>query len=179
MKISVFNPNLVGGVILPCWFSFNNLETVKAVILTFCFIQQLFIKDVCAKFGIPNSPQAPGIERNSDRGIYDFRISGQSLINDNCHNSRTSVDIDMKLELVTKFDKRNTATSKKFDDDVTSTTSDALRIFPIYGQFGAIRKPDSVRMVRKTFALALTFYRPKTEIGSGKSLTQLSYYCFE
>ena len=85
----------------------------------------------------------------------------------------------MKLELVTKFGKRNTATSKKFDDDVMSTTSYVLRLFSIYGQFGAIWKPDSGRMVRKTFALALTFYRAKTEKGSGKSLTQLSYYCFE
>ena len=30
----------------------------------------------------------------------------------NSHNSRTSEDIDMKLELVTKLDKRNKITSK-------------------------------------------------------------------
>ena len=36
-----FNPNLGGGrgVVLPCWFSLNNSETVKAVTLTFCSIQ--------------------------------------------------------------------------------------------------------------------------------------------
>ena len=43
----------------------------------------------------------------------DFRISGQSLIKENCHNSRTSDDIDMKLGPVTKLDKKNKATSKK------------------------------------------------------------------
>ena len=38
---SFVNPHLRGeGVILPsCWFSFNNSEMVKAVILTFCSIQ--------------------------------------------------------------------------------------------------------------------------------------------
>ena len=49
----------------------------------------------------------------SDRGISDFRISGQSLIKENCHNSRTSDNIDMKLGPVIKLDKRNRTTSKK------------------------------------------------------------------
>ena len=44
-------------------------------------IQQHFIKDIRAKFGIPNLPQSPDIKQNSDKGISDFRISGQSLIN--------------------------------------------------------------------------------------------------
>ena len=44
-------------------------------------IQQHFIKDIRAKFGIPNLPQSPDIRQNSDKGISDFRISGQSLIN--------------------------------------------------------------------------------------------------
>ena len=38
---------------------------------------------------------------------------GQSLIKVNCHNSRTSYDIDMKLGPVTKLDKRNKKMSKK------------------------------------------------------------------
>ena len=42
----------------------------------------------------------------------DFRISGQSLMKENCHNSRISNDIDMKLGPVTKFNKRNKTTSK-------------------------------------------------------------------
>ena len=32
-----------------------------------------------------------------------------------------------------------------------SENFDVIVIFPIYGQFGAIRKPESVRMVWKTF----------------------------
>ena len=39
--------------------------------------------------------------------------SGQSLIKRNCHNFRTSDDIDMKLGPVTKLDKKDKTTSKK------------------------------------------------------------------
>ena len=70
--MSVFNPNLGGRVILPCWFFVNSFETVKVVTLTFCCIQQLFFRDVRAKFGIPNSPQSSGIEQNSDGGCFRF-----------------------------------------------------------------------------------------------------------
>ena len=80
-----------------CWFSLNNSETVKAVTLAFCRNQQHFIRDVCTKFGIPNLSQSPDIGQNSDRSISNFRISGQSFIKGNCHDSRISDDIDMKL----------------------------------------------------------------------------------
>ena len=45
-------------------------------------------------------------------GISDFQISGQSLIKENCHNSKTSDDIDMKVRPVTTLDERNKTTSK-------------------------------------------------------------------
>ena len=57
----------------------------------------------------------------------------------------------MKLGPVTKRDKRNKTTSKKFDDEVMSENRDAIVIFAIYGQFGAIRKPDSAGIVCKTY----------------------------
>ena len=47
----------------------------------------------------------------------------------------------MKLGPVTKLDKRN-KTLKKIDDDVMSANCDVIVAFPIYGQFGSIRKPD-------------------------------------
>ena len=60
-------------------------------------------------------------------------------------------------------------------------------IFPIYSQSEAIRKPDSGRIVCKTYisingsflSKTETFYHTKTENRTKKSLTQLSYYCFE
>ena len=50
----------------------------------------------------------------------------------------------MKLEPVTKLDKRNTVRSKKIDEFLESW--DIIVIFPIYTQFGAIRKPDPGRI---------------------------------
>ena len=55
----------------------------------------------------------------------------------NCHNPRTSYDINMKLGPVTKFDKRSKTTSKRFDDDVMSENWDIIDIFPICDQCGA------------------------------------------
>ena len=49
----------------------------------------------------------------------------------------------MKLGSVNKPDKRNKTTSKKIDGDVILEYSDVIAIFPIYVQFGAIRKTDS------------------------------------
>ena len=59
----------------------------------------------------------------------------------------------MKLGAVTKLDKRNKTMSKKFDDNVMSGSYDAIAIFPIYGRFGVIWKPDSGRIVCETFIL--------------------------
>ena len=57
----------------------------------------------------------------------------------------------MKLGPVTKLDKRNKTIAKKFDDDVILEICDAIAIFPIYGQFGAIWKPDPGHIVCKTY----------------------------
>ena len=78
------NPNLGGGCrdrgnFALCWFSLNS-ETIKAVTLAFCSIQQNFIRDVCAKFDIPYLPQTPDIGKSSDGVISDFQIFDQSLI---------------------------------------------------------------------------------------------------
>ena len=51
----------------------------------------------------------------------------------------------------TKLDKRNKTMSKKFVDDIMSTNCDIIVVFPIFGQFGAILKPDSKRIVSKTY----------------------------
>ena len=88
-------------------------------------------------------PQSPDIGQISDGGISDLWNSDQSLIKENCHNSRTSDDIDMKLGPVTTLDKINKTTSKKFDDDVIWENCDFIVIFSVYDQFGAIWKPGS------------------------------------
>ena len=91
----------------------------------------IFTRDVCAKFDIHTLPQSPDIGQISDGGNSNFRISGLSLIKRNCHNSRTSDDIDKRLGPVTKLNKRNKTTSKKrkkIDDEVMS---EILTLLPI------------------------------------------------
>ena len=75
-----------------------------------------------------------------------FWISGQSFINKNCYNSKTSDDIDMEHRPVTKFNK-GIKKLKKINDAVISVNCDVIAIFQIYGHFGGIRKPNSGRMV--------------------------------
>ena len=57
----------------------------------------------------------------------------------------------MKLGPVTKLDKRNQTTSKNFEDDVLSANCNLIVIFLLYGQFGAVRKPDSGRRDCKNY----------------------------
>ena len=138
----------MGVKFTPCWFSLDNSETVKAVTVTFCSIQEDFVQHICAKCSIPNSSD---IGKNADRGISNFWISGPSFLNKNCHNSRTNHDIDIKRGPVTKFGKTNTKTSKWFDDNVMLANWDLIVFFSIYGQFAAIQKPNSRRMIYKTY----------------------------
>ena len=137
----------VEGIDLPTpasVISLNNSKTLNAVTLEFWIIQLHSIRDIHAKFGIHNLSQSPDIGQNSDGGISDFRISGQSLIKENCHNSRTSDDIDMKLEPVTKLDKRNKTTSN----------CDVIVNFRISCQFGAVRRPNSGHRVCKSYVFS-------------------------
>ena len=56
----------------------------------------------------------------------------------------------MKHEPVTKIEKRK-ENVKKFDDDVMPVSCEVIAIFSIYGQFEAIRKPDSGCIVCKIY----------------------------
>ena len=58
-----------------------------------------------------------------------FQISSQSLIKENCHNSRNSDNIDMKFEPVTKLDQKDKKTAKQFGGDVMSQIVTSLLFF--------------------------------------------------
>ena len=80
----------------------------------------------------------------------------------------------MKLGPVTKRDKRNTARSKKIDE--FSKSCGVIVIFPIYSQFGAIRKPNPGRIIYKTYIFNNSnLYLTKIENITKKFVTQLSY----
>ena len=57
----------------------------------------------------------------------------------------------MKLEPVTKTNKKNKITSKKVDHDFILVNCKVIVFFSIHDQFGAIWKSDSVRIVCKTY----------------------------
>ena len=97
-----------------------------------------------------------------------------SFMKENYHKSRTSDDIDLKLGPVTKIDKRKKTFSKEIDDSAMSENYDVIYFFQIYGQFGAIRKPDSGRMsIKLIFSSIVTFYLTKTE---NRTKISLKYY---
>ena len=75
----------------------------------------------------------------------------------------------MKLGPVTKLEKKDT--ENKIGDNFTSSNCDALVIFPNYGQFGAIRKPNCGCIICKT-SLQATFYFTK-------SINRTIKCCFE
>ena len=132
------------------------------------------------KFGISNSLQYPDIGQNSDGDISDFRISGQSLTKENCCNSRTSDDMDMKLGPLTKLDKKNKTTPKNVTMTLCRQIVPQLPFFPFLAnleQCGS-RIPDTLS-VKLIFSLIVTFYLTKYETELKKSLTLLSHYCFE
>ena len=78
-------------------------------------------------------PQSQDIRQNSNGGIFDID------------------DIDMKLGPVTKIDRRNETTSKKFVDDVMSENFVVIVFSPIYGQVGATWKLVSRGIAYKTY----------------------------
>ena len=59
-----------------------------------------------------------------------------------------------------------------------SANYDVIIIFPIYGQFEAIRKPNTGRIVCKIY-IFIKSNLLSYENWNKKSLTQLSHYCFE
>ena len=60
----------------------------------------------------------------------------------------------MKLGPVTKLDKKNKTTSKNVDEGVISGNCDIIIIFWIFGQFGAVRRPDSGHIVCKNYVFS-------------------------
>ena len=104
-----------------------------------------------------------------------FPISGflvnQSLIKENCHNSRTSDD--MKLGPVTKLNKRNKTTSKKLPLTSCRKIVKSLLVFGFLVNLeqsgGRIPDTESAKVM---FSVKVTFFLTKTENRTKKSLTQ-------
>ena len=96
---------------------------------------------------------------NSDVGISDFRISGQSLMKENFYNPRNSNDFNIKLGPVTKLDKRNKTTS--LDEQVMLANWDIIIT-------SLLRKPDACNLWHNILKL----YNVLTQIRSTTSKTK-------
>ena len=86
----------------------------------------------------------------------------------------------MKLEAVTKLDKRNTETSKNSTMMSCQQIGTSLSFFQVMANSQPFRSriPDA-RSIKLTFSLIVTFYLTDLENKTKKSLTQLLYHCFE
>ena len=109
------------------------------------------IKDIRVKSCIPNFPESPDIGQNSGQSISAFWISVQFLINENSCSSRTSNDIDMKLEQQLNLTRERRQCQKKFNEDFVLVDFKIIVIFAIYDQFVPTRKPESGRIVCKSY----------------------------
>ena len=112
--------------------------------------------------------------------ICDSRISDQSLIKENCYNSRTSDDIDMKPGSVTKLDRRNKIISKLFKMPSCWKIITSFSFFQYMANLeqSGSRIPNAWS-VKLTFWLAVTFYLTKTENRTKKPRTQFSHCYFK
>ena len=119
-------------------------------------------------------PSLSDIGKNSDGGTSNFRTSRHSLIKENCHNSRTSDDIDMKYGPVTKLDKRKKTTPKNL------TLTSCQKIVTSFSFFGFLanleqsggRIPDT-ESTKVMFSIIGIFSFAKAETRTKKPLTQL------
>ena len=112
--------------------------------------------------------------------IWDFRIPGQSLRKENCHNSRTSDDIDMALGPVRKLHKSKKTASKNLTVTSCRKIATSLSVFQITANLEQSGSQISdTQSVKRMVSLKVIFYLTKTENITKKSLTQLSHYCFE
>ena len=121
----------------------------------------IFYQKCSSQVGTSNSFQSPHIGQNSDGDISKLKISGQSLIKENCHNSRTNDNIDMKLGPVTKLDKRNIITSKNFTMTIFQKIGTTLSFFQSMANLVQSRSqiPDaqSVKLIFLLIVLITTF----------------------
>ena len=60
----------------------------------------------------------------------------------------------MKLGPVTKFDKTDKTTLKNSDVNVMLENCDVIFFFWIFGQFGAVRRPDSRHRICKSYVFS-------------------------
>ena len=119
---------------------------VKAVTLALAAFSNFSLETLVPNLVSLICPSPQILRRNSDGGISDFRISGKSLINKNCHNSRTSDDFDMKLGLVIKTRETRQRQQKLMMTSCLQIVT-SLLFFRFIANLEQFRKTDSGRLI--------------------------------
>ena len=101
--------------------------------------------------------------------------SGQSLIKENGHNSRTSDDIDIKLGAITKLENITFADSVS---EIRPPEFSELARFLANSEHSGGRISDT-ESAKVMFSVTVTFCLTKIENKTKEPLTQLSHYSFE
>ena len=104
------------------------------------------------------------------------RFLVKSPITENCHNCRTSDDIEMKLNVIRETKQRQKILMMTSCQKIVTLLS-FFQFMSSLEQSGSwIPDADSVKLI---FSLIVTFYITKTENRTKKSLTKLSQFCSE
>ena len=166
----------MGRVILPHppsnWFSLKNSKTVKTVTLEFAAFSNILSETLVPNLVSIARPSLQILGKAQKGIISDFRMFGQSLIKENCHNYRASDDIFMKLGPVTKLDKKSKTTSKKNTLTPCQTIVMSLSFFGFLANLEQCRSriPDT-ESAKVTLSVKEIFFLTKTENRTKKSLT--------
>ena len=118
-------------------------ETVQKLYLSTKFPHQ----EIRWNYGVLHSSGALNVQRKvwDCRNLSLSNILNPNLVGENCHNSRISDNIDMKLGPVTQLDKRNKTTSKKLTITSCRQTVVSLSYFRFMANLEQSRSriPDS------------------------------------
>ena len=136
-----------------------------------------FSLDIHTKIDIHNLPKSADIGQNSDKGIFDFHIPGQTpckqkvvIVNNN---------INMKLGTVTKFDKENTTMSKRLPVMLCYKIMNSFSFFQFMTNLEQSKSqiPDAWPIILK-YSLITIFCLTKSENRTKICFTKLSQNCF-
>ena len=134
-----------------------------------------FSLDIHTKIDIHNLPKSADIGQNSDKGIFDFHISGQTP----CKQKIVIVNNNIRLGTVTKFDKENTTMSKRLPVMLCYKIMNSFSFFQFMTNLEQSKSqiPDAWPIVLK-YSLITIFCLTKSENRTKICFTKLSQNCF-
>ena len=127
--------------------------------------------------GIPNSHSLQILGKTQVDVFPILRFLVKSLINKNCHKSRTINDIDKKLGSVIKLEIWQCQNNLKMTSCRQIMTLSSF--FPIYSWFRAIRNPDSRHMVYGSYIFINSYLLSYKKWKQNLKISTVSYYGFE